>query len=360
VIGSLTIASRQGDYRVDFAATVREAVLALEDVPRPLFVVDATVSSLYASELDPLRERGPVTLIEATERNKTLEGVHGLVTWMNRNRANARSTLVAVGGGIVQDIVTFSAHVYHRGIPWAFMPTTLLAMSDSCIGAKCGINLQAAKNQLGVFHSPSRVVVATAFIDTLSDADVASGYGEILKLALTGSEDAYERLRDAVDRDGFRSSTLPELIHESLTVKKRVIEADEYEKDLRRILNYGHTFGHALEAATEYAIPHGIAVAWGLDLVNFLSYRRGLLAERWFHEVNGFVRRRFRMHGRSIGSRELIDRARHDKKAAEGGGVNLILAERPGSLRIVPTLFDDQLQHDVSEYLSRFDAFRGD
>src|SRR5262249_34667046 len=137
-------------------------------------------------------------------------------------------------------------------------------------------------------HAPARVLLCTRFTDTLSDHDVASGYGEILKLMFTGSAEHFRKLEKCVKSGGLRNDDLPSLTYDCLAVKKSVIEVDEHETGLRRILNYGHTFGHALEGLTDHEIPHGLAVAWGMDLVNYLAVRRGLLAEadfRMMHEL---------------------------------------------------------------------------
>jgi 3-dehydroquinate synthase len=264
-----------------------------------------------------------------------------------------QSTVVAIGGGIIQDIATFTAHIFYRGIKWIHVPTTLLAMSDSCIGAKCGINFGAFKNQLGVFHSPTRVLICHKFLDTLFDKDIRSGYGEILKLLLTGSPELFANLQKRLDESGFRNPELPALIYQCLNVKKGVIEADEYETDLRRILNYGHTFGHALEAVTEYEVPHGLAVAWGIDLANFISLRCDLLKEADFRSIHDFVARHFSFRvSRLVSAAELIQGARRDKKVS-AGKLNLILLDRPGSLQIVPSAFDATLEANVAEYLGK-------
>jgi len=216
------------------------------------------------------------------------------LTFLQQHDCNKQSVVIAVGGGILQDIVAFAAHVYYRGLKWHFVPTTLLSMADSCIGAKSSINFNGFKNQLGSFHSPARVYIVDQFVRTLSDDEVRSGYGEIFKLFLIGSRDLFGRLKEAVAQDGFRNPSLPEFIYESLRVKQAIIEVDEYETGPRRILNYGHTFGHALEGLTHYEVPHGLAVVWGLDLVNWLAHRAGLLSREDFDDIHEFAARYFR------------------------------------------------------------------
>jgi len=226
-------------------------------------------------------------------------------------------------------------------------------MCDSCIGAKCGINLNNFKNQLGVFHSPHRVLICLPFLETLSDTEILSGYGEIIKLLLAGSAEQFALLRESVEKDGLRNPRLSRLIYESLNVKKRVIEEDEYERDLRRILNYGHTFGHALEAISHHGIPHGKAVAWGVDLVNYIAVERGLLDRAEYDSIHAFIQKHFAHRlPRSVSAVELIDASKRDKKVADGK-VNLILLRTAGELQIVPTAYDAQLQQEVERHLAK-------
>jgi 3-dehydroquinate synthase len=357
-VSSLNIRSGQGDYSVDFYAEIPSLIEELLKVPHALFAIDEKILQLYPKELAPLLESRPSFPIPATEDEKTLKGVERLAVWLQEQKAIKQSTLVTIGGGIIQDICAFTAHVYFRGIPWMFVPTTLLSMCDSCIGAKCSINLGLYKNQLGTFQSPKRVFIASDFTRTLTGEDVASGYGEILKLMLTGSTEHLAFLEHAIAGTGLRNASLLELIRRSLEVKKRVIEADEYERDLRRILNYGHTFGHALESVTRHEICHGLAAAWGLDLINYISWKRGLLPEGDFKRIHEFIRKNlpFRLKS-NIGVHDLISAAQRDKKVADGM-VNLVLFAGPGNLRIVKTPFDATLAQQIGDYLEQHNVYR--
>jgi len=355
-VPDLPIRSAQGRYVVRFSAGVRAALEAAATLDDPFFLVDTNVLRLYAADMQPILGSRNHLAVDATEEEKTLTGVTRVVDWLQGRNATKRSTIVAVGGGIVQDIACFSAHIYYRGIRWVHVPTTLLSMSDSCIGAKCALNLNDFKNQLGAFHSPSAVFVATTFLRTLSDTDVASGYGEILKLLLTGPSDGLDRLDRAVSVGGLRNAELPALIYESLAVKKVVIEEDEYERDRRRVLNYGHTFGHALESLTAHEVPHGLAVAWGLDLVNHIAAARGLVDPRFVERVHVWIAEHLPVRlSRSVTASDLIGAARRDKKASVDE-VNLIVLEAPGMLKVMKVRFDADLEKQVSDYLTRYEA----
>jgi 3-dehydroquinate synthase len=356
-VQSFVVKSGQGDYPVEFHSDLAPLIDRLTGTAKAVVVVDRIVAHAYGSALAPLTERLPTLRIDATEEEKTLAGAGRVCAWLQEHNATKQTTLVAVGGGITQDICSFSAHIYYRGLRWVYVPTTLLAMSDSCIGAKCCINHGSFKNQLGAFYSPTQVHICESFLATLSDDAVASGYGEILKLMFTGSREHFARLEASVRRGGLRNAELTRHIHDSLLVKKGVVEVDEYETGLRRILNYGHTFGHALEGLTDHEVPHGLAVAWGMDLVNFLAVRRGLLGEADFQAMHDFIRAflPFRL-SRPLCAADLIRYARRDKKGADGQ-VNLILARGPGGLHVVKTPFDAHLEEQISEYVASHDVW---
>ncbi len=353
-MASFTIKAGQGDYTVDFVASLSALIEILQSIPRAVLVIDRRVKTLYYEVLTPLTTTRPVIELDATEDEKSFVGVTRVLNFLQQSNATRQTNLVVIGGGIIQDIASFAAHVYYRGLKWTFVPTTLLAMGDSCIGAKVAINFNGFKNQLGFFHAPGRVLICTSFLDTLSDVDVRSGYGEIVKLALTGSAELFEQVRTTVENSGFRNPQIAALIYQSLNVKKSVIEIDEYETDLRRILNYGHTFGHALEGYTDYEIPHGVGVAWGVDVVNWIAYRRGLLSEADYAKIHAFLAQYFRFQiTRAVQAADLIAWSRRDKKVADGR-LNLILLERPGSLKIVPVEYDASLEAAIAEYLNEF------
>jgi 3-dehydroquinate synthase len=261
-----------------------------------------------------------------------------------------------VGGGIIQDLCAFVAHVYHRGMAWRFLPTTLLAMCDSCIGAKSSINLGPFKNQLGAFHAPKCIAVTTAFLSTLSEGDLASGYGEILKLMVTGSEAHLQRLERAVAAGGLRNLELPALIRASLDVKRALIEVDEFDTAERLVLNYGHTFGHALETLSGHAVPHGQAVAWGMDLVNALAVRWGLLDAGVRERMRDFVVTHLKVRHPPVEADRLLEAVGRDKKA-HAGSVTLAVLREVGRLERLPRALDAELRAALVHYLASDDRF---
>jgi 3-dehydroquinate synthase len=346
----LIIRAGQGDYAVRFLQSEREIVSGVAVHASRLVVMDAYVAELYPQLYASLRV-APMLLVAASEEEKSLKGVQNVLEFLQQHGADRRTVVVAVGGGIVQDIVTVAAHLYYRGLRWVYVPTTLLSMADSCIGSKGAVNLGEFKNQVGAFHAPSEVLVWLPFIETLHTRDRRSGYGEVLKLHIIGGDELFASFERDLDRGGLLGPSVERHVRASLAVKQRVIEVDEYERDLRRILNYGHTFGHALEAITAHEIPHGLAVAWGVDVANYIAMRLGMLTERVEHRIRSVVDRFFReplTHQVSAGA--LVEAVRRDKKAASGS-INLVLPEQLGRLRVVSRPLDSSLEHLVAEYL---------
>jgi 3-dehydroquinate synthase len=352
----LPIVSHQGDYAVRFVASEGQLLDALEIDDRTFLLADARVAQLYPNVAAAV-DRARVFVMEALEENKTLDGVHRCCLSLQAAGASKRSRLLVVGGGIVQDVGAFCSHLFYRGIPYDYVPTTLLAMADSCIGAKCAVNLGAYKNQLGFFQSPRKVLQWPGFLATLVPNDVRSGFGEILKLAITGGRESFAEFEAHVRRFGFDAVAVQPMIALALATKKPIIEADEYDEGIRKTLNYGHTFGHALETVTEYCVPHGLAVAWGVDLANFLSWKMRLWGEGDFLRVHQLISERFSFGvSAAYDASALLTAIRKDKKVA-GNTVLAILPDADWKLRMVPQELGGDLFEPIDEFLKSFDPF---
>lgn len=347
----ITVSSNTKQYEVQFVDQLDQLISHLLEVPDALVVFDQQVAQLYPNLKSRLENQSPVLAMEATEETKTLSGLEKVLQFMQEHNATKSTTLIALGGGIVQDIVSFAAHIYYRGVRFVFVPTTLLAMSDSCIGGKGGINFQGFKNQIGAFHAPDHVFIWTGFIDSLTDEAIFSGYGEILKIMMIGDEAYYQDVKNVLNCEGFKNSKTPDYIFKGLEIKKRFVKEDEFDAGVRRILNYGHTFGHALELATHYRIPHGIAVAHGIDIANYIACHMGLLQENLYHEIHQLIETHFNRDFRStIIADELLAHTQRDKKNTNGK-LNMVLLEKIGKLDIYPVQFDHHLKAWLRDYL---------
>ncbi len=274
-MSDLIVQSHRGPYAAHFSG---ESLDDLFRAPRPNahYIVDQNVAKLYAKALRPVLETRSVLRLEATERAKTLECFTGYVEHLVASGIRRGDTLVAIGGGVIQDIVCFLGATLLRGIDWEFYPTTLLAQADSCIGSKSSINVGSAKNVLGTYTPPKRIVINVGFLDTLSEWDRRSGVGEMLKVHAIEGPAAFNRIASEYSRLFLDKGALIQYLRDSLEIKRRIVEVDEFDRGPRNVMNYGHTFGHAIESATDYAIPHGIAVTIGMDMANFVAWKLGL------------------------------------------------------------------------------------
>lgn len=279
--------------------------------------IDQSVADFYGDSIFKDLEMLKLT---ALEDNKVLPVATTVLDKLQEKNITKKEIFLSAGGGITQDLSAFARAVYKRGINWFYMPTTLLAMADSCIGAKSCLNYGGVKNQLGLFSAPHKVFIFSGFLKTLPTRDVLSGYGEIIKLVIVGGNTAiaeFERLVDEQDNDKLKN--INQLIMLSLLIKKSVIEIDEFETDIRKALNYGHTVGHAIEPLVNYAIPHGIAVSIGMYIENIIASEYGTLpkyqAEHLNTLIKPFIDRESIQHLYDISLQDIISNMKRDKKA---------------------------------------------
>ena len=241
---------------------------------KSVFIVDQKVYSTYVELFNNNRihENFNLILIPVSESVKDYFQVGETISRLIQFGVKRDSVLVAVGGGIIQDITCFIAQILFRGIEWIFFPTTFLAQADSCIGSKSSINFCGSKNQLGGFYPPSNIFIFPFFLDSLSSSDYYSGLGEIAHYFLLDSQKSFEFFESSLSRLISRDTqTIKEAVLYSLEIKKAMIEIDEFDKGPRLVFNYGHSFGHSIESSTDHRIPHGIAVVLGMLISNHLS-----------------------------------------------------------------------------------------
>lgn len=206
-----------------------------------------------------------VITLSASEEKKTLATCESVISQLKALGANRETVILAIGGGYIQDIATLVSGLYMRGISWIYVPTTLMSMMDSCIGGKSSINVGSAKNLIGNFYPPMEIIIDPSLISTLDNAAIASGLSEGVKICYAKGPAAFEKFcafRSSVN--SYDSELAAEWISHVLNAKKWFVETDEFDQGPRKLLNFGHTFGHALESATDFAIPHGIAINIGV------------------------------------------------------------------------------------------------
>lgn len=328
------------------------AARVFNENPKNILVVDRNVYDLYFKEkkLDTSR----IYFIDASEENKTMQTVLDLASFLEKQRFTKGEKLIAVGGGITEDITAFIGAAYKRGIYWEFFPTTLLSMCDSCIGGKTGINYNKAKNQMALFSAPRRVVINQNFLKTLRPREIKSGLGEILKLSVTGGKALVDRYASLVENAEVRNfDDFRPLILGALWVKKAIIEDDEFELNIRRSLNYGHTVGHAVETLTDYAVPHGQAVALGMIVVDRLSANRGLLGEQNRLYVKKLAKELLNSDQTAgLHTQGLLDLIQKDKKTI-GNKTNFVVITDLGKTVFLPVELDAAAQKELTEIIEK-------
>lgn len=339
------------NYPVDFVKNAADLAEQIKTIQNPILVVDDAIECHHPDLMQQLKCDIPTLTIHAIEENKTWVGVESVLHFLLAHQADKTTTIIAIGGGIVQEIATLAAHLFHRGLPIVFVPTTLLAMCDSAIGGKCSLNFCGHKNQLGAFHPPEQVIISESFLSSLSLSAIQSGMGEILKYALMDDSNFYKELTLLLATEGLRHSQLLKHIHRGLQIKKKYVEQDEFDVGVRHHLNFGHTFAHALELVTEYQMPHGLAVARGIDMANYLAWQLGKLDKAIYQEVHDLIQTYFACDTMaSISAEKLIACMRQDKKRQDDK-VKFILLEGLGKLVIEPLSLDSQFQQIIHSYL---------
>lgn len=234
---------------------------------------------------------GGVIDIEATEAAKSLDRIPEVIVRMREAGATRQSRVVAVGGGVIQDIATFCASVYMRGIDWRYIPSTLLGMVDSCIGGKSAINVGPYKNIVGNYYPPDEILIDPALAATLGIEQKVAGLCEAAKICYAHGEETFNRYLALDPSPGMNEAALAELIELSLRTKQWFIETDEFDHKERLLLNFGHTYGHAIEGATHFGISHGVAVGVGmLAAVHLARSRSGTALPGYTDAVEAHIR----------------------------------------------------------------------
>lgn len=264
----MEISSHKGTYQLVTDVDVSIAIRDL-DSEKCFWIVDKNISVLNHQLFDRLK--GEVLVIEADEHAKDIRSLLPIIEKLLGLGLKRDCELVAVGGGVIQDIVCFISSVYMRGITWRFFPTTLLAQADSCIGSKSSINLGEYKNTLGTFHAPAAIYQSNTFLQTLSATEIFSGIGEILKVCAIHNKALLDKAVADIPEMQSDASTLQKYVKRALEIKREYIELDEFDHKERIVFNLGHSFGHAIESATNFQVQHGIAVCIGLDLAFYVA-----------------------------------------------------------------------------------------
>jgi 3-dehydroquinate synthase len=370
-IVSIDYDSRSYDIFIGPALLYRIGDFIPEDIKnRAVFIVTDTHVESYAAIIkDQIAQSGArlvdVMVLPAGEKTKSYGFVEKLCGWLLAGGMNRDSLILAVGGGVIGDLTGFCASIVMRGVPYIQIPTTLLSQVDSSVGGKTGINTEHGKNLIGSFYQPTAVIADIETLKTLPPRDVRSGYAEIVKYGFIQDFGFFKWL----EQNGLRvcacePDALLYAIEKSCRAKAQIVESDEREGGRRALLNFGHTFGHALEAAAGYkgSLLHGEAVAIGMVMAFDLSYRMGLCSQEDFERAErhlaavGLPTRASTVEGLQTSVTELIEIMGRDKKSVAGKMV-FILANTIGDafisksvpVELVRDVLRDSLGGEVKE-----------
>ena len=348
---AMEIKSSFGNYAVTSVETTDELFRILETESFDGVLIDSYINKTIFNSHKILQHL-PSHVLDASEEAKQYHNLEGIFKWLADSNFSRNSTLLAIGGGATQDIATFISGTFHRGIKWTYVPTTLLSQADSCIGGKCGINLGTLKNQIGIVYPPNWILTNSEFLTTLPVDDLVSGLGEILKICVTGQNQFWTEYKDLVGRKNVSELNYKRLTELALLAKKYVIEIDELELDYRRVLNYGHTIGHAIEAASDFRIAHGIGVILGIKVISILGEIWGVtppeLAAEIINEADNLLA--FNTKPIEFSIDRAVDMLAHDKKTSNGAATFIVLSG-VGQHEFVKKNLDPTLKEEVRSAL---------
>lgn len=324
-----------------------EVARSLNAGGRALIISDTNVAPLYAEPVKTSLESAgyscEVAIFTAGEEHKRAETFIALLEKAASFEMTRSDLVVALGGGVVGDVAGFVAATYMRGIDFIQIPTTLLAMVDSSVGGKTAIDLEAGKNLAGAFWQPRAVLADVGCLGTLTDEQFADGCGEVIKHAAIADSELFEELEKTPLTPELLKQDLSRvayLIARNIDIKRAVVEADERESSMRKLLNFGHSIGHGVEAAESYRLGHGACVGIGMVAIASAS----VTAEVCEPDVPDRLAALIRSHGLSLrfeaDSENVFNEALHDKKRA-GDSIDLIVPRGIGAVAIAPTPLDE-------------------
>ena len=319
-----------------------------------LIVTDSVVARLYLAKLTGslASRRIAECILPVGEQHKTLQTAGWVFDALVGQKMNRDATVLALGGGVVGDIAGFAAACYQRGVGYVQLPTTLLAQVDSSVGGKTGVNHSGGKNLIGAFYQPLCVIADTDTLATLPDRELSAGLAEVIKYGCVWDPLLFDWLDNNMDKLLARDvDALTYAIARSCEIKATVVAKDEREQNLRAILNFGHTFGHAIEAATGYATYlHGEAVGLGMLIAAGLSHRLELIDAATNDRVRSILAKaRLPTEAPPVAALKMLELMQMDKKVL-GGSLRLVLLEKLGRAIVTGDYGAAALEETLVEY----------
>lgn len=346
-------------YNIHFNDSFDGLVCALKEINAPekmLIVTDTNVEKLYANEVNSiLKSAGYDTAVfsfSAGEENKGMDTVLSICNALMEYQMDRKSMILALGGGVVGDMAGFAAAIYMRGISFVQVPTTLLSQSDSSVGGKTGVDFSNAKNILGAFHQPKMVYINVSTLKTLPQKEFISGMGEVIKHSVIRDSEFFEYLHNNADKvKKSECDILLQMAYKNCSIKAEVVSRDEFENGLRADLNFGHTFGHAIESYFNFTLTHGECVALGMVAASYIAKSRGEFPEEDFYKLENILK----LYGFKIrinlDNKKAIKELMLKDKKKSGNELRFILPEKTGAVIQTYDVTTAQID-DALDYLS--------
>ncbi len=338
----IQVRADSGNSFVHIGACLNDLELFI-NTKKTIIISDTNVLSIYGTALPPC----PVISISPGECSKNLNTVQGIYEKLIDLEADRSTFIIGIGGGIVCDIAGFAASTYQRGLSFGFVATTLLAQVDASVGGKNGINVRGYKNMAGVFKQPDWVICDTSLLKTLPESELLNGFAEIIKHALIADEFMFDFLEKNYEHAlGLDPGILEKLVIDSILIKSGIVQRDETEKGERRKLNFGHTFGHALE--NTHAVSHGKAVSIGMAVASMLSAEKKGLS---FHEMERIlaILKNYRLPVNMAIDKDKVADALYKDKKRDSRNIHFVLLNRIGNA-VVETIAIDELLSVVERW----------
>lgn len=320
---SLIVKSKVGEFKISFEKNF-SFIEEFHKFQYYIIVVGSVVYDFYKNKIFNKFPKEKVIVVKLNEQRKTLATVMKLYKRILQLPGKRKLTLISFGGGVNQDVTGFLSSTIYRGINWIFVPTTLLAMSDSSNGLKTSLNLLPYKNVIGGYYAPAKIYINLDFLKTLKTKDYYSGVGEILKFYLM-KKNALKNLDNSVNKinnlkERKDDKLILKIIKESIQIKMLYMLGDEFDQGKRLLLGYGHELGHALEATSHFNIPHGLGVIIGIIFANLVSASKNWITKETYHEINKKLLlpniRSVNLKRQYFAEKDLLEKMLKDKKRA--------------------------------------------
>ncbi|MBI3985230.1 MAG: iron-containing alcohol dehydrogenase [Candidatus Levybacteria bacterium] len=353
----MKIKSKIKDFEVIFAKDFNFINEFLQ-IEHYIVIVGSNVYAFYKKSIFNKFPKDKLIIVKLGEQNKTIKTVMKVYEKLLEQTAKKNLTIISFGGGISQDVVGFVSSTLYRGINWIYVPTTLLAMADSAIGLKTSLNFKSYKNVLGTFYPPSKIIINVDFLKTLPKLNYFSGVGEIIKFylmkgnAISDLDNTLKKIEKL--KNNKNRQEILNIIEEGMKIKLSYMEGDEFDTGRRNLLNYGHEFGHALEPASSFRIPHGVAILIGIIFANVVSLKRGLIDKKVFDDLNKHLlvpnipRDVVNIKKRYFDKDLILENMKKDKKRI-GNDLVLVLPQKNFSLIKINNLGIDEYESSLVE-----------